>query len=328
MGTSSKTEEERALLKKYLAGNATPEEKERLDAWYNSFDNAPLPGSVQEELSMNKVKRALLEEVHGTRPHKIRLFYTSIYFKVAAMLALAVSISLIIYRTVESPANFNMQYHAANGQTKIIRLDDGSVVTLNSGSDLKILSDFKQHTREIYLSGEGYFQVAKDRLRPFIVNTGIVKTRVLGTSFNVQAYKNEAELTVTVAEGKVQVDRYAANSKPTNLSPGVTPGKQLIYNRNAQTARVIPADAAHIGAWRTGTIYIDNESIPAIARRLERKFNIKIDVKGQTKPSCRYTLRIGDEKLNKILEVLTVVSGITCTYNQPNHLTLNMALCK
>lgn len=326
MGTSSENEESRALLKKYLADKVTPEEKERLELWYNSFDLAPLPHKEQEDLSLAKVKRAVMNVVKGSAPVKRNLLFS--YIRFAAMLALIASVSFLIYHTAYNRTNALPSYHAANGQTTLIRLDDGSVVTLNSGSALRIISDFKQNTREVSLSGEAYFQVAKDPSRPFIVRTGTIKTRVLGTSFNVQAYKNEQELTVTVAEGKVRVDQDLSSNQASNLSPGITPGKQLIYNRAGKTAVVLPADAEHTGAWRKGIIYLDNESIPAIARKLERKFNIKIRIRGQINADCRYTLRIGDEKLDKVLEVLTLVSGVRYQFNQPNDLILNTSVCK
>ncbi|SEB06545.1 FecR family protein [Pedobacter hartonius] len=325
METSRKTEEEKTLLKKYLADECSPEEKERLEAWYSSFDHSPLPGRVQERFSLNKVKRTVLHQVHAEQPGVFRL---PRYFRIAALFILLLSISFIIYRAADSSARSSKEYSALNGQQKVLKLSDGSIVTLNSGSVLKIQSDFKQNTREVSLSGEAFFQVAKDPSRPFIVSTGVLRTRVLGTAFNVQAYQNEEELTVTVAEGKVRVDQDAATGKQPNLSPGVTPGKQLVYNRTTQSTKVIPADADHISAWRTGTVYIDNESIPAIARKLERRFNISIGLTGKVKSDCRYTLRIGDETLGKTLQVLTSVAGITCKFNQQDRLTINTTACK
>ncbi|GAA4317781.1 FecR domain-containing protein [Mucilaginibacter gynuensis] len=328
METSSNNEQERALLKKYLAGNCTPEERERVESWYQSFEQSPLPGTLQEKHSVKKVKNALLGQIRADRSGKSKVFRLPVYLRVAALLTLVISVSILIYRAAHIPNEQMMEYRAANGQFKVITLPDSSVVTLNSGSSLVVRSNFGQNTREVSLSGEAYFQVTKDRTRPFIVSTGIVKTRVLGTAFNVQAYKNENDLTVTVAEGKVRVDQDAGQSNQANLSPGVTPGKQLIYNKTTHNAKTIAADAQHVSAWRTGVLYFDNESIPAIARKLERKFNISIGVTGKISPDCRYTFRISDETLVKTLKLLGSVSGISYKFNQPKQLIINTTACK
>lgn len=322
------SQNEKALLNKYLAGKCSPEEIERLETWYNSFDTAPLPGKLAEQYAVMKVKRTVLNQISTAQNSNRGMFQLSVLLKVAASVVLVGAISLIIYYAGH-PVNYRLQEYAAlNGEQKVIKLADGSVVTLNSGSVLQVRSDFTKSSREVSLSGEAYFQVHKDHTRPFIVGTGVIKTRVLGTAFNVQAYKNEGNLTVTVTEGKVRVDQDGLKNKQTNLSPGVTPGQQLVYNRLTQQVKVIAADAEHIAAWRKGMLYLDNESIPAIARKLERKYNIKIEVAGKINPECRYTLRISDETLAKTIEVLTSVSGITCKYNQHDHLIINAAACK
>jgi ferric-dicitrate binding protein FerR (iron transport regulator) len=243
--------------------------------------------------------------------------------RVAAMLLAISSITLLIYQAVNFAGEAQREFHASNGRMLVVTLQDGSLVTLNSGSTLKVSSDFQKRERSVELSGEAYFQVTKNVSKPFIVRAGSVSTRVLGTAFNVQAYKNDRLLTITVAEGKVRV-----NSRQTRLSQDLTPGKQLIYNKDRQTSKVGAVNAEHVSAWRSGTLYFDNESIPEIIKRLERKFDVTITATGKVRPDCRYTLRINDDTLEQTLRLLNKVAGISYQTNQQDQITINMALCK
>lgn len=328
METSSQTEKDRDLLRKYLAGNCTPDERERVDAWYNSFDHAPLPAPAKEISSLQKIQQALLDDIREEQYGSTRVFPWSVVLRVAAVFFLFSSIAVTLYLSMGTRTPAVQEFHALNGEQKVVTLVDGSVVTLNAGSTLQVLSNFKDKTREVTLSGEAYFDVAKDASRPFIVSTGEVRTRVLGTSFDVQAYGNEGDLTVTVAEGKVRVDKVVGKNKHASLSTGITPGQQLIYDKVTHAAQIVTVDPDQISAWKKGVLYFNHESIASIARRLERKFNIKIDVVGESRADCLYTLRLRDETLAKSLQLLTAVSGVTYTINQQDHLTLNTTACK
>jgi ferric-dicitrate binding protein FerR (iron transport regulator) len=328
MEISSRSEKDRDLLRKYLAGNCTPEERERVDAWYNSFDYAPLPTSAKETSSLQRIQQALLDELNEEQDSSTRVFPWSVVLRVAAVFFLFSSIALTLYLAMDARTPAVQEFHALNGEQKVITLADGSVVTLNAGSTLQVLSDFQDKTREVTLSGEAYFDVVRDASRPFIVSTGEIRTRVLGTSFDIQAYNNEGDLTVTVAEGKVRVDKAVGKNKHAVMSSGITPGQQLIYDKATHAAQIVTVDPDQISAWKKGVLYFNHESIAAIARRLERKFNIKIDVVGESRADCLYTLRLSDETLAKSLQLLTAVSGVTYTINQQDHLTLNTTACK
>ncbi|MBE9601589.1 FecR family protein [Pedobacter sp. MC2016-24] len=323
METSSQNEKNSALFRKYLAGKCSAEEKQVLEEWYNSFDLSPLPEAGQEKASLKRVRKWLLANVGSNLPRPNPLLRLSLSFRIAAVIALVCSISLLIYFAGNFDAEPQLEFHALNGQLKVISLPDGSIVTLNAGSTLKVGPDFRKTNRSVELSGEAYFEVSKDASRPFIVSTGVLSTRVLGTAFNVQAYPNDRLLAVTVAEGKVRVD-----SERKRLSSALTPGRQLIYNKSDKTSEVVEVNTAHISAWRGGILYFDNESIPDIAKRLERKFNVKIEVRGEARPDCRYTLRISKETLGKTLRLLSTVAGIKYITNSQNQITINTALCK
>lgn len=323
METSSENESNRALLKKYLNGECTGEERQVIEEWYNSFDESDLPGREQEKFSLNKVKKLLLKAVREDLKPKKAVLRLPLYTRVAAMLFIISSITLLIYQAGGFTGESQQEFHASNGQIQVVTLQDGSIVTLNSGSTLKISSDFQKKERSVELSGEAYFQVTKDASKPFIVSSGSVSTRVLGTAFNVQAYKNDRLLAVTVSEGKVRV-----NSMQTRLSQDLTPGKQLIYDKDHQTAKVGAANAEHVSAWRSGILYFDNESIPDIIKRLERKFNVTINTTGEVRPDCRYTLRINDDTLEQTLRLLTKVAGISYQTNQQDQITINTYICK
>lgn len=325
METSSQTEKERALLKKYLEGTCSTEEETRVENWYQSFSDSPIPAKSVENRVISRAKKVVLKELKAPLSINTRL---PAYLRIAAVLALIGTISLMIYLASGSGGKEMQVYNAGNGKQKVITLKDGSVVSLNAMSTLRVWNDFNKKDRVVELTGEAYFEVAKNPKRPFIVRTGVVRTTVLGTGFNVQAYRNETDLTITVAEGKVKVDQDLHQNLQKNITPGILPGSQLVYNKRTKGAKLQTANVEQISAWRKGVLYIDNESISDIAKKLERKYNLKIEVKGPIRSDCRYTLRISDETLAKTLEVLTTVSGITCKLNQQNHLTINTKACK
>lgn len=323
METSSQNRKNSLLFKKYLSGKCNDEEKKILEDWYSSFEDSALPGIEQEKLSLDRVRKSLLSNIRADLQGKNGVLRLPLYFRIAAMVTLISSVSVLVYFIGNFALKPELEFHASNGQIKVVNLQDGSVVTLNSGSTLKISSDFEKTNRSVELSGEAYFQVTKNASKPFIVRAGPVSTRVLGTAFNIQAYKNDRLLAVTVTEGKVRVER---NQKI--LSQGLTPGLQLIYNKDNLNSNVAVANAEQISAWRSGTLYFDNESIPDIAKRLERKFNVQIKVVGILKSDCRYTLRISNETLDKTLRLLSVVAGIKYKTTQQNQIVINTTICR
>ncbi len=150
-----------------------------------------------------------------------------------------------------------------------LQLSDNTRVHLNSGSSLRYPIRFAGDIREVFLTGEGFFEVTKDEVRPFVVKTGEVDVRVLGTSFNVNAYPDERVVATTLVEGKVRV---GCGSKKFDLDPGM----QLVYDRENKTANVRAVDTELYTSWKDGYYYFKQEPLEEIMDVLAKWYNLNV----------------------------------------------------
>ncbi|MEH6681085.1 MAG: FecR domain-containing protein [Sediminicola sp.] len=160
-----------------------------------------------------------------------------------------------------------------NGKMFNVELSDGTLVHLNSGTKLRYPVKFlKGQKREVFVDGEAYFDVAKDKDHPFIVNADDVAVTVLGTKFNVSSYKDDSEITTVLVEGSV------------NMTNSVVPGDNLLvpgmkgsWHKTAHSTKLEKVDTAHYIGWIKGELIFRNATFGNMERTLERKYNVDID---------------------------------------------------
>jgi transmembrane sensor len=188
-----------------------------------------------------------------------------------------------------------LQYHTLTtpkgGQYKII-LPDGTAVWLNAGSSLKYPLAFTGGERRVELTGEGYFEAAKDRNKPFKIkleNGTIVE--VLGTHFNIMAYNDEAQTAITLLEGRVKVTTQPDNSA-SEQSTVITPGEQArINNKNPSSVTVTrDIDTEEVTGWKNGLFEFKDQPIEVIMKQVARWYNV--DVKYEGKVNEHFTASI------------------------------------
>ncbi|QXU42859.1 FecR family protein [Pedobacter sp. D749] len=187
----------------------------------------------------------------------------------------------------------------AMGETYRLRLPDQSEVWLNASSSIKFPASFASaKLREVELTGEAYFEIAKDKTHPFIVKTNLQEVQVLGTHFNINSYADHQKTLTTLLEGSVQVSNHAEQGKI------IKPGEQSIV-QDGQPITVAPADIKNVMAWKNGYFRFRNESIKEVMAKIIRWYNIDVV----------YTGEVSDEKFNgnisrqkNISEVLTMLS--------------------
>ena len=177
----------------------------------------------------------------------------------------------LIYDTKDS-ASKNITYNTLSvplgAEYKVI-LSDGTKVYLNSGSGLHYPTGFSGGNREVCLTGEAYFEVAKDSLHPFIVKTGQMSIRVLGTSFNVKAYPTQGQAAATLEEGKIQV---TCQGK----SYDITPGNQITYNTIDQKTEIKEVDTELYTSWKSGYYKFEKMSLQEIMSTLALWYDLNI----------------------------------------------------
>ena len=177
--------------------------------------------------------------------------------------------------------SFNTLKTPAGGEYQV-RLPDGSRVWLNAASSLTYPTMFTAATRTVELSGEGYFEVAKNEEKPFIVKTSTVDVQVLGTHFNVKAYKDEESVMTTLLEGLVKINS-------GNTSALLNPGQQAISDRK-DIKVVNKEDVEEVVAWKNGLFSFNRDSIQTVMSQIARWYNI--DVVYQSKINHLFTGRI------------------------------------
>ncbi|RYZ24220.1 MAG: DUF4974 domain-containing protein, partial [Sphingobacteriales bacterium] len=182
-----------------------------------------------------------------------------------------------------------------------LSLSDGSTVTVNAGSTLAFPGSFDAGPRKVFLSGEAYFEVAKDPVRPFIVSSGNTDITVLGTKFNVNSYEGIYENITTVTEGKVSV---ASGSTKVVLLPNEAAGV-----RKTGVIEKYRLDAAQAVAWKNEEFLFRDAPIDQIMQELERWYDASIVY--EAKPTDHFNLQISrNERLSKVLKLLEMTGRV------------------
>ncbi len=195
------------------------------------------------------------------------------------------------------------------GSRTVIHLSDGTEVNLNYGSKIKYPRNFTGDTREVRLTGEGYFDVAHNPDKPFVVKTGKLNVMALGTEFNVHSYSVDDVISTTLVEGKVVIDKILPNDMLERLGTMV-PGQHIKYN--TKIGEVTSSTKGNIKkyiAWTNGEMVFDNTPITEVARELSRKFNVEIEVADDIK-DLTYTVTFVDDLLFLVLDLMTETTPV------------------
>ena len=307
------------LIKRYLDNSATDDEIQALHDWYRSVNNRPVLSpykSLNEESSAKeKMFAGLRQQIRNDR-NSIRRKQLKVYQYAAAAAIIIVSAFYAIKyrRNYVDPGKYYTTTTTKYGEHKTIHLSDGSTVWLSSGSKITYPRKFTQQQREVNFEGEAYFEIAKDKLHPFIVHSGQSSTKVLGTSFNVRSFNKQDYIEVDLIEGKVSFT--GKNSEVILL-----PKEKLVYNKakgriNKSTFKDVDA----ILMRREGEFDYNNVSIEEIAEELTRNFNINIKVEGGVRDCAFYGRLKKHESVDKFLHKMGVIVNATVTKSNNGYL--------
>lgn len=262
----------------------------------------------------------------GGNERNIRLYHKSKagghWRKIAAVVSMLLVSAFVIYG-IKYQAWFGEQTAVylekinVPGQKSTITLSDGSTVRLNADSKLTYPEKFTGGTRELVLEGEAFFMVSKDPQRPFIVRSGDLATKVLGTSFNIRAFPRE-KIEVTVATGKVQVASIAdAMNETAALTDDseedtllLTPGKQAVFNPSDNTLTEKQVNLPEYLAWKDGILRFNNISFAEAAKKLSRWYGIRVMLDNEKLKNCRIQGEYKDQSLENVLKTLEFTFGI------------------
>lgn len=185
-----------------------------------------------------------------------------------------------------------------------ISLSDGSLVYLNSGSTLRYPVKFpKNGTREVFLNGEAYFEVSKDKEHSFIVRTKEINTEVYGTEFDISSYENDDIAHVVLVEGSVGVSYNMAKEDRGQLM--IKPFEKAEWDKKTNEITKASVKVESYVAWKDGVLMFDNEPFETIIRKLERHFDVSIINNVEQINHNRYTGVFDVESLEEILEAFS-----------------------
>lgn len=297
------------LLDKYLEGTASEGEIREVDEWYGTFEShpgltdqlSPDQRMALEQLLFSRISREIGQAQPGLKVVHSRTRYWWAAAAVVILLA-AGGAYLMMDRTTGQGDSSSMVAEAAEkANIKKITLQDGSTVWLNADSKVRYA---QAYDREIWLEGEGYFEIAPQQGKAFLVHTGKLDVQVLGTSFNINAYAPRDSIMVTVASGKVAV------RTENNADIPVAANQQAVYRTAVGSIKTSDMPATDVGAWREGLLIFKNARFESIALTLERRYNVRIRFDGQKTSNVLLSARFGrDATIKDILRMLCDIYG-------------------
>lgn len=306
------------LIFKYLNRTLTQEENEQLKSWLESQqenrvvlnklisfyknDESKLP--IMKEVVWNEINRRL-----GNSDASMKADPPSrwgMILKVAAVFLIVSAIGFVAYQySIEASKQETLAVNtifkeAPFGKRITTKLPDGSLVTLNSGSKISFPEQFFGNSRDVILTGEAFFQVQRDELHPFIISTGGVDVRVLGTSFNIRSYPEESKINVAVQEGKVLV-----SSTSTYERLVLVENEMALYSdSDGKLKKEQILDEQLIFGWKDGKLIFKNQSLKSISESLTKWFGVEFDISGSIEDRT-VTAAFTDATLREVMESLS-----------------------
>jgi len=278
------------------------------------FTEIKAPSEMKDDLlsSILKESHSVDVPVHDInkqtyKPKKSFWDKLSNFNRVAAILVVATIFALLFSPSQQEPtsellavAPEMIEKSTAKGEKLSLTLPDGSKVRLNSASKISYPKTFASQSREIFLYGEAFFEVAKDATKPFTVATEMIATTALGTSFNVSAYQNE-ETNVSLVTGKVAVKMMSNDSEPLLLEKGES---ARFKDHNTDLQKEI-FDESKVLAWTNKEILFENTPLDKAIRTLENWYGVNISIQNRPSSLPKLSGRFKDESLKNVLEGLS-----------------------
>ncbi|MBN2273519.1 MAG: DUF4974 domain-containing protein [Bacteroidales bacterium] len=241
---------------------------------------------------------------------KLRKLNTAFRTRYRIALAVAASLLFIVALATLQFMNTNHVFQktitegiAPLGQKSQLVLADGTRVFLNSGTVLRYDNLFGKRNRNIELIGEAFFEVTQNKKIPFIINTTDIEIKVLGTKFNVTAYPADPVIETYVTEGRITVKNIN-----TEESLVVVAHQKASFSKEKRLLTVSDVTSDNLISWKENILYFDNENFRNIIKKLERWYDVTINLEGKDSIDDRFTLTIKDESLREVLDLIRLTT--------------------
>lgn len=321
-------EEFQELLRRYKAGNCSEEEIQSIDNWFASIADKNLELSEREKVQMNKRMIAAIRKnlPSSGKQRELKRFIFPIW-KVAASLVIITVVTFYFwinrtsvapvhqFATNQSSGNF-IEHNNATKESLTIHLPDSSTVKLEPDAEISYPKKWNDQKREVSLSGEAFFEVVKESERPFYVYGGGIVTKVLGTSFTVNAPKGAESVEVSVHTGKVSVyksgkkDNTQQSAHATSIV--LTPNEKVEYfvNDKQWVTSLVEKPMPLPTSNKSLEFVFSNTPMADIISIIERTYSIDIIIENEASYSCAFT---GDVSMMELYDILKVICKSTGT---------------
>lgn len=288
------------LLQRYIKGEASDDEKIRVVVWLDEN-----PDHMHEYMVLRKLYDITLwndKIKHAAIIKAKKIPLRRIGFEVLKIASVFLIAFIGVHQLFnkEIPAPKMQTIHVPAGQRVELTLSDGTEVWLNSSSRLTFPSYFMADSRKVELDGEGYFTVTHNASSPFIVQTEKYAIRVLGTEFNVKAYRGSNSFETALLNGSVEI-----LTPHTNKKVKVTPDEMAVLRAGKLVTQKIP-DKNYF-KWKEGIFCFENESVASLMEKLQLYYDVDIDVQSKALLKDRYSgkfrMKDGIEHVLKVLQL-------------------------
>lgn len=316
----------RAVLKKYMSGEATAEERALIDSWYRKMGK-DLPASLDdvddsktEETYWAAIAPHLRSAKDGTKKRWLTHWEpigiaASIAITLCALLFFFVDFGRQEDHQAGKSTRDSQDVHIMNdGATaQLVTLPDRSTVSLQPRSELTFHDGMTEEERVVFLDGEAFFEIERDASRPFVVYTKNLATKVLGTSFNVKAFQGEKNVTVEVKTGKVSV--YAYRDEQADLSKTdaviLTPNQKVVYDKeeNRLSRMIVAKPQAIVAPEELKRMRFEAAPVNEIFQAIEKVYGVDLVYDEDSIASCTLTTSISDGDLFNRMDIICYAIG-------------------
>lgn len=309
------------LAAKYLSGNSTQAEVQELEAWvsvhsenkeqFEEYKKLWLLTKIEQNRkaidvadNWQQVQQQLFEKEARVIPLQTKK-QSRKWLSIAATIALVLVGGWAYFTYFQ---NQELYFANAQNEPRTIELADGSQVILNQASSIRFSIDKKEKQRAVELTGDAFFDVAREEKMPFKIQAANVEVEVLGTSFYVDARAKEDAIQVMVESGKVAVR--------TNESEQIlNPNEQAIYSKVTQKLTKQSNEDNNFNALKTNTLTFEDASLEDVVFALNRQYNSNINLSNEALKDCKIDATYKDKSLNAILAILSSTLGIEVEQN-------------
>jgi len=277
---------------------------ENKDVYQDLLNIWQVTGSFPERFSPDRPKAWLKVQKH-IHSQKRKYF---LYRRIAQIAAAIIVVSLSVWTGTEldnrkQKHQYTEIFSPAGQKTRIV-LPDSTIVLLNGNSQIRYSRNFNEDSRNVELTGEGYFDVRKDLSRQFIVKTSELDVKVFGTSFNVKAFENDQTVEIGLKNGQIGIDR---NEKEIVQ---LTPGQVATFDKKEQKLDVGKMDINLVSAWTREEMVFEEDSLEEIVKYMERWYGVDIQVAPELRDGELLTFKVKTESLGELLKLINLLKPI------------------